>query len=40
MKPPSWQHPFGTDNFGRDVFSRVLHAAKLDVRRLSTVLFG
>src|SRR3954453_23178794 len=32
LKPPSWVHPFGTDNFGRDVFSRVLHAAKLYMR--------
>lgn len=32
LKPPSWTHPFGTDNFGRDVFSRVLHAAKVDIR--------
>jgi peptide/nickel transport system permease protein len=31
LKPPSWAHPFGTDNFGRDIFSRVLHAAKLDL---------
>jgi peptide/nickel transport system permease protein len=31
MQPPSWAHPFGTDNFGRDIFSRVLHAAKLDL---------
>lgn len=31
LQPPSWAHPFGTDNFGRDVFSRVLHAAKLDL---------
>jgi peptide/nickel transport system permease protein len=32
LRPPSFAHPFGTDNFGRDVFSRVLHAAKVDVR--------
>ena len=31
LQPPSWMHPFGTDNFGRDIFSRVLHAAKLDL---------
>ena len=31
IQPPSWAHPFGTDNFGRDILSRVLHAAKLDL---------
>jgi peptide/nickel transport system permease protein len=25
LQPPSADHPFGTDNFGRDVFARVLH---------------
>ena len=30
--PPSWAHPFGTDEFGRDVFSRVLHGAALSLR--------
>src|SRR5215813_2374325 len=24
LKPPSWVHPFGTDNLGRDIFSRVI----------------
>lgn len=28
---PSWSHPFGTDQFGHDVFSRVLVAARLDL---------
>jgi peptide/nickel transport system permease protein len=30
-KPPSWAHPFGTDNFGRDVLTRVLYAARIDL---------
>jgi len=29
---PSADHWFGTDNFGRDVFTRVVHAARLDLR--------
>jgi peptide/nickel transport system permease protein len=31
LKPPSWQHWFGTDQLGRDVFSRVFVAARLDL---------
>jgi peptide/nickel transport system permease protein len=29
--PPSWNHLFGTDEFGRDVFSRVLYAIRVDL---------
>jgi peptide/nickel transport system permease protein len=29
--PPSWAHPFGTDQYGLDVFTRVLVAARLDL---------
>jgi peptide/nickel transport system permease protein len=31
LKPPSWTHLFGTDNLGRDLFSRCLYGARLSV---------
>ncbi|MEM9573967.1 MAG: ABC transporter permease [Pseudomonadota bacterium] len=31
LEPPSWDHWFGTDNLGRDVFSRVIVATRLDL---------
>ena len=30
--PPSLAHPFGTDNFGRDVLSRVIWATRIDMQ--------
>jgi peptide/nickel transport system permease protein len=37
---PSWAHPFGTDNFGRDVLSRVIWGARIDLQiALVGVLF-
>ncbi|MCF8476810.1 MAG: ABC transporter permease [Pseudolabrys sp.] len=30
LQPPTWQHWFGTDQLGRDIFSRVIVATRLD----------
>lgn len=32
MQAPTWAHPMGTDNFGRDVLSRVIHAYRIDMQ--------
>lgn len=31
LQPPSWRHWFGTDQLGRDILSRVIVAARLDM---------
>jgi peptide/nickel transport system permease protein len=31
LRPPSLMHPMGTDNFGRDVLSRVIYGARIDL---------
>jgi len=38
MKSPSMRHVMGTDNFGRDIFSRVLHGARLSLEVGSAVM--
>jgi peptide/nickel transport system permease protein len=32
LKPPSLAHPFGTDQFGRDILSRVIAASRIDLQ--------
>jgi peptide/nickel transport system permease protein len=31
LQPPSWAHPFGTDQLGRDLLSRVMVATRIDL---------
>jgi peptide/nickel transport system permease protein len=31
LEPPSWSHPFGTDDLGRDVLARTLLGGRLDL---------
>ena len=45
MQPPTWAHPFGTDNFGRDILSRTIWASRIDLQiavfcTLFPALFG
>ena len=32
LQGPTWTHPFGTDQFGRDLLSRVIFAAQVDLQ--------
>lgn len=32
LQGPSWAHPFGADNFGRDVLSRVIWGVRIDLQ--------
>lgn len=32
LQPPSLGHPFGTDNFGRDILSRIIWGARIDLQ--------
>jgi len=31
LAAPSWEHPFGTDDIGRDVFSRIIYGARISL---------
>jgi peptide/nickel transport system permease protein len=38
LQPPSMQNPMGTDNLGRDVFSRVIHGAQVSLQVASVAV--
>lgn len=41
LESPSWGHPFGTDSLGRDIFSRIIHAARVELTvSLTSVFIG
>lgn len=31
LRPPSWEHPFGTDRYGRDVLTRVIAGSRISL---------
>src|SRR5215510_1619212 len=31
LSPPSWAHPFGTDDIGRDVLSRIIYGSRISL---------
>jgi peptide/nickel transport system permease protein len=39
LLPPSWKHPFGTDELGRDIFKRVLYGTRLSLQTALTAVF-
>lgn len=40
FSPPSWDHPFGTDQFGRDLLSRVIFGMRISMIISALVLCG
>src|SRR5262245_48644922 len=32
LKPPSLAHPFGTDDFGRDILSRLIYGVRISLQ--------
>jgi peptide/nickel transport system permease protein len=39
LQPPSLQHPFGTDDYGRDIFSMIVYGSQTSLRICLMVVF-
>lgn len=37
LQPPSWQHLAGTDEFGRDIFSRLVYGSRITIQTIFSV---
>lgn len=37
LQPPSWEHWAGTDEFGRDILSRLIHGARITIQTVMSV---
>jgi peptide/nickel transport system permease protein len=37
LQPPSWQHWAGTDEFGRDILSRLIYGTRITIQTVSAV---
>jgi len=35
LSPPSWEHPFGTDDLGQDLLARMLYGGRIRWRSVS-----
>jgi peptide/nickel transport system permease protein len=40
LAPPSWSHPFGADDIGRDVLSRVIYGARISLEIIVVSIAG
>src|SRR5262245_45207989 len=38
LEGPTWKHPFGNDELGRDILSRILLGARVSMRVAATVV--
>ncbi|WGF90749.1 ABC transporter permease [Marinivivus vitaminiproducens] len=40
LKGPSWAHPFGTDELGRDILSRILYGSRASLQVMAMSIVG